>query len=431
MSSLTIRTALLSSSADIPLRTTSTEKVSSHILISPSAFCTWNVCVPPSWRCRRIESGPGRTPSCSRRSPPCPHPRTPRHLPEARREAVGRQTRETMAGRVVDEVRRLRAAGVRRPAGVQVLAPVRKGPRGTPALNAALRPVLNPSVSAGAGSSAARAAVGRSVRGPRGPSRTRASVSRAPRTAVQTGQRRSSLNASHPMANTTCGNSLPLVDGAGERRAHVASVPGPVLSAPHPVAVGALHDEPGPVDLDPAHIDPHRHAGRDDGALLPVAHALVAVVAAQRRRSRTDRAASVVFVLDRRKKPLMPCSERRARIPAAARPGGGPPPAAVHHPAPRPHGRGMGVPAPAPEGGARLQGGGRRAGAGGRPSEGTIVWVRLFWRDFSGIGGGVRARTDAIGGVSRRDSVQGEVQRPVRIVDATGCLRAAVIFPVA
>ena len=75
-------------------------------------------------------------------------PRAPRHLPEAKREAIGRKTREAMAARVVEEVRRLLAAGAR-PADVQVLAPMRKGPLGTPALNAALRPVLNPSAGRG------------------------------------------------------------------------------------------------------------------------------------------------------------------------------------------------------------------------------------------------------------------------------------------
>ncbi len=49
-----------------------------------------------------------------------------------------------MAARVVDEARRLLAAGAR-PAEVQMLAPMRKGRLGAPALNEALRPVLNPS----------------------------------------------------------------------------------------------------------------------------------------------------------------------------------------------------------------------------------------------------------------------------------------------
>ena len=44
-------------------------------------------------------------------------PRAPRHLPKAQHEAIGRKTREAMAGRV-DEVRRLLAAGSR-PADVQ------------------------------------------------------------------------------------------------------------------------------------------------------------------------------------------------------------------------------------------------------------------------------------------------------------------------
>jgi exodeoxyribonuclease V alpha subunit len=71
-------------------------------------------------------------------------PRVPRGLPEAQREAAGRQTREAMAARVVEEVRRLLAAGAR-PGDVQVLVPMRRGPLGTGALNDALRPVLNPS----------------------------------------------------------------------------------------------------------------------------------------------------------------------------------------------------------------------------------------------------------------------------------------------
>jgi exodeoxyribonuclease V alpha subunit len=75
-------------------------------------------------------------------------PRTPRGLSRSQHEAVGRRTREAMAARVVEEARRLLAAGVR-PADVQVLVPIRKGPLGAPALNEALRPVLNPNGGSG------------------------------------------------------------------------------------------------------------------------------------------------------------------------------------------------------------------------------------------------------------------------------------------
>lgn len=70
-------------------------------------------------------------------------PRAPRGLPEAQREAFGRRTRGAMAARVVEEARRLLVAGAR-PADVQVLVPMRRGPLGAAALNEALRPVLNP-----------------------------------------------------------------------------------------------------------------------------------------------------------------------------------------------------------------------------------------------------------------------------------------------
>ncbi len=79
--------------------------------------------------------------------------RAPRHLPKVQQDGINRKTREAMAGRVVDEVRRLLAAGIR-PADVQVLAPMRKGERDKPglnttALNAMLRPVMNPLVGRG------------------------------------------------------------------------------------------------------------------------------------------------------------------------------------------------------------------------------------------------------------------------------------------
>ena len=92
------------------------------------------------------EIGAGRVPSAIPGDPAyrdAVFPRAPRGTPDAQREAFGRRVRGQMAARLVDEVRRLLAAGVSAD-DVQVLTPLRKGPLGVSALNDRLRDVLNP-----------------------------------------------------------------------------------------------------------------------------------------------------------------------------------------------------------------------------------------------------------------------------------------------
>lgn len=90
------------------------------------------------------EVNAGRAPrlsggECSRRE----YPRPPRGLPEPRREAMARETRERMARDAVEAVRRLLGEGWA-PDDIQVLVPIRRGPCGAQALNELLRPILNP-----------------------------------------------------------------------------------------------------------------------------------------------------------------------------------------------------------------------------------------------------------------------------------------------
>jgi exodeoxyribonuclease V alpha subunit len=69
--------------------------------------------------------------------------RPPRDLPEARREAAARETRERMARDVVEAVAGLLREGWV-PGDIQVLVPIKRGPVGVRELNERLRAVLNP-----------------------------------------------------------------------------------------------------------------------------------------------------------------------------------------------------------------------------------------------------------------------------------------------
>jgi len=71
------------------------------------------------------------------------YPRPPQGLPEQRREALARETRERMASDVVGAVSALLREG-RAPGDIQVLVPIKRGPIGARELNERLRGVLNP-----------------------------------------------------------------------------------------------------------------------------------------------------------------------------------------------------------------------------------------------------------------------------------------------